>query len=268
MKINLLLIIIFLSFLFFAGVNFEHGLVGLTRLNGEGCQCHGVELTDSVYVWIEGPDSLFAGETTNYKILMSGGPAVNGGFNVAAIFGALESVDSLSQTILYLDSLPLQLTHTMPNPFVNDTVLWNFSYTAPDSIVADTIYSVANSVNGDGNPQVGDEWNFGENFPITIVKVPVIVEDKSIPKDFYLAQNYPNPFNPNTIIQYAVGSRQFVSLKVYDVLGNEITTLVNEAKPAGIYQVIFNGINLPSGIYVYKLQSGNFVESKKMVLTK
>jgi len=85
---------------------------------------------------------------------------------------------------------------------------------------------------------------------------------------FNLKQNYPNPFNPSTSIQYAISNRQFVSLKVYDVLGNEIATLVNEEKPAGNYEVNFNALRLSSGIYFYKLQAGSFVETKKMILMR
>jgi photosystem II stability/assembly factor-like uncharacterized protein len=97
------------------------------------------------------------------------------------------------------------------------------------------------------------------------------VEDEissSQPKVFHLLQNYPNPFNPSTSIQYAVSSRQFVSLKVYDVLGNEIATLINEDKPAGSYEVEFLGKELPSGIYFYQLHTSDYIETKKMVLTK
>jgi len=93
--------------------------------------------------------------------------------------------------------------------------------------------------------------------------------------DFLLSQNYPNPFNPSTSIQYAISNRQFVQLKVYDVLGNEITTLVNEEKPEGMYNVQFTMNNLPagrqglsSGIYFYQLKAGNYLETKKMILMK
>jgi hypothetical protein len=93
-----------------------------------------------------------------------------------------------------------------------------------------------------------------------------------IPGEIQLFQNYPNPFNPSTIIQYSVSNRQFVSLKVYDILGNDIATLVNEEKTAGAYDVEFsyglNHRNLPSGVYIYQLRAGNFVETKKMILTK
>ena len=88
------------------------------------------------------------------------------------------------------------------------------------------------------------------------------------PVDFSLKQNYPNPFNPSTSIQYTIGSRQFVQLKVYDVLGNEIAALVDEYKPEGMYDVQFTMNNLASGIYFYQLRAGNFLETKKMVITK
>ncbi|GMU95605.1 FG-GAP-like repeat-containing protein [Ignavibacterium album] len=91
------------------------------------------------------------------------------------------------------------------------------------------------------------------------------------PDKFVLEQNYPNPFNPTTVIQYQIMSRQFVTMKVYDVLGNEVKTLVNEFKEPGTYKVEFNlgqTISLPSGIYIYKLSSGSFVSSKKMIYLK
>jgi hypothetical protein len=94
------------------------------------------------------------------------------------------------------------------------------------------------------------------------------VEEKIHLETFLLEQNYPNPFNPTTSIQYVVANRQFVSLKVYDVLGNEISTLVNEEKSAGNYQVSFNASQLSSGIYFYKINSGNFSATKKMILMR
>ena len=90
------------------------------------------------------------------------------------------------------------------------------------------------------------------------------------PKEFLLEQNYPNPFNPSTSIQYAISSTQLVTLKVYDLLGREVATLVNEEKTAGSYNAQFtmNNVQLSSGIYFYKLQAGDFVETKKMILLK
>jgi len=108
------------------------------------------------------------------------------------------------------------------------------------------------------------------------------MEDENfLRKDFVLYQNYPNPFNPSTKIKYSIPSvtlRQaqsdnWVTLKVYDILGNEVATLVNEYKPAGNYEVDFNshsdkGQNLSSGVYFYRLQAGSFVETKKMILLR
>ncbi|MDP2037568.1 MAG: T9SS type A sorting domain-containing protein [Ignavibacteria bacterium] len=96
-----------------------------------------------------------------------------------------------------------------------------------------------------------------------------------IPAIHKLLQNYPNPFNPETTIEYSIPTEahrgefiQRVTLKVYDVLGRYITTLVNEEKSAGYYKATFNGINLPSGVYFYQLKTGNFIETKKLVLLK
>jgi len=94
------------------------------------------------------------------------------------------------------------------------------------------------------------------------------IEDNVNVNNFNLQQNYPNPFNPTTVIKYAISDKEFVTLKVYDVLGNEVTTLVNEEKSAGNYKVDFNAAAIASGIYFYRLQSGNFTETKKMILVR
>jgi hypothetical protein len=93
-------------------------------------------------------------------------------------------------------------------------------------------------------------------------------DDYQFLNSYELSQNYPNPFNPSTNIQYAISSRQLISLKVYDILGNEIATLVNEEKSAGQYEVEFDGTGLPSGIYFYQIKADSFIETKKMILLK
>ena len=106
--------------------------------------------------------------------------------------------------------------------------------------------------------------------PIVVEKTSVtdVAEEKIQPKEFSLAQNYPNPFNPSTTISYTLPIAGLVSLKVYDVLGNEVATLVNEEKTAGNYEVNFNASNLSSGTYIYKISAGDFVQTKKMILMK
>ena len=83
-----------------------------------------------------------------------------------------------------------------------------------------------------------------------------------------LKQNYPNPFNPKTTINYSVKSTGLVTLKVYDILGNEVASIVNERKEPGDYSVTFNATNLPSGIYVYRLTTNDLVQSKKLIVMK
>jgi photosystem II stability/assembly factor-like uncharacterized protein len=98
-----------------------------------------------------------------------------------------------------------------------------------------------------------------------------VENEDEVLKNFYLEQNYPNPFNPSTVIRYQLPVNGVVSLKVYDVLGNEIATLVDEYKEAGRYELEFNvgqTISLSTGVYIYRLTSGNFTASRKMLLMK
>jgi hypothetical protein len=92
--------------------------------------------------------------------------------------------------------------------------------------------------------------------------------DKNFPNDFELFQNYPNPFNPTTTIRYQIRTSGFVSLKVYDAIGQEVATLVSETKSSGVHEVTFNGSKFSSGVYVYRLQIGNYSLTKKLVLMK
>jgi hypothetical protein len=88
------------------------------------------------------------------------------------------------------------------------------------------------------------------------------------PETFALYNNYPNPFNPSTKIRYAISQTAFTSLKVYSILGQEVAVLISEEKTPGVYEVNFDAANLASGTYLYKLQAGNFIETKKMIVLK
>jgi len=103
-----------------------------------------------------------------------------------------------------------------------------------------------------------------EGQPIVSVKA----SNFAPPDGYILAQNYPNPFNPTTTIKYSIDQASDVQIKVFDVLGDEISTLVNEEKPAGAYEVTWNASDFPSGVYFYTLQAGEFLSSKKMILLK
>ena len=107
--------------------------------------------------------------------------------------------------------------------------------------------------------------------PVLIVKYSGpnnITQQGSKPNEFFLHQNYPNPFNPATVIRYSIPASGHVSLKVFDILGNEIATLVDEVKNAGTFTQEWNAAGVPSGLYFYRLTSGNLVSTKKMLLVK
>jgi enterochelin esterase family protein len=101
-------------------------------------------------------------------------------------------------------------------------------------------------------------------FPIT----SDVKKEEIVPREFVLAQNFPNPFNPNTKIRYSIPHQSDVLIKVYDILGREVETLLSEEKPSGIYEITWYAENLPSGVYFYQIKAGDFVETKKMVLMK
>lgn len=94
------------------------------------------------------------------------------------------------------------------------------------------------------------------------------VDPNIFPSTYLLKQNYPNPFNSNTKIVFSIPQQTFVLLKIFDLLGGEVATLVNEEKQTGYYEIEFNGSSLPSGVYFYQLKAGNFVETKKMILLR
>ncbi len=194
-------------------------------------------------------------------------------------------IGNFQSQIIY-DGDSLQYIENLPD-FVFNMLYENYQYV--DSVLyAD---SVANAFAGNHNSSTyyNKFWEIAKNFTIGLFQkasyriacviytewieaggsTTNIYEDKNdLPSGFSLSQNYPNPFNPVTNIHYVVGSRQSVTLKVYDLLGNEVAVLVNEVEPAGEYEVEFSAISLPSGIYFYRLQAGNFIETNKMILLK
>lgn len=110
-------------------------------------------------------------------------------------------------------------------------------------------------------------------FDVLFLKIPISaitdVEEENVPKtNFSLMQNYPNPFNPGTVISFDLPEANFVAIKLYDLLGNEISTIINEYKPAGNYKINFDGSNLASGIYLCTMQAGSFIQTNKLILIK
>jgi hypothetical protein len=141
-----------------------------------------------------------------------------------------------------------------------------------DSIGFAPFVSFAGDINGDGYDEIfayDPNYNVGKVLIYSYNKTTDVGDERdNYPNNFWLSQNYPNPFNPITKIQYALGKRQFISLKVYDILGRQVATLVNEEKSAGSYTIEFNAGELSSGIYFYQLKAGDFISTKKFVLLK
>lgn len=127
-------------------------------------------------------------------------------------------------------------------------------YTFTDEKISNGKYSYRlKQIDNDG------KYEYSKEIEIDVDKIPTV---------FALAQNYPNPFNPATVISFQLPVDSKVQLKIYDVVGSEVATLVNEERPAGFHHVEFNARGLASGIYFYSLQAGEFLQIKKFVLMK
>jgi hypothetical protein len=160
----------------------------------------------------------------------------------------------------------------------NGSLIWSKTIGGMD----EEILSQSSQLNDGTYISIGSTYSFGAGqrdlWLIKFAPDPTYVNDEITTKidSYVLLQNYPNPFNPGTTIRYTVSfvgvaifaSTTIVVLKVYDVLGNEIATLVNEEKPAGTYEIEWDAIGLPSGVYFYQLQTEGFLETKKMILLK
>jgi hypothetical protein len=128
------------------------------------------------------------------------------------------------------------------------------------------------ALSADGNTAIVggtyDSSGIGAAWVFTRSGTPVREEAANVPLQFVLEQNYPNPFNPSTKIQFSIVHRQLTIVKVYDVLGREVATLVNAVKEPGTYTVEFDASSLASGVYFYRLQAGTYVETRKLLLLK
>lgn len=190
------------------------------------------------------------------------------------------SVNKLyNYVILILLLIPLseirpQVQHLI---LADTTIATTATFIGTNSITAGPNFTISNTGNatfltgGQIYLRTGVSVVSGGTFKTVLDTTLVGVEygdEKIIPENFSLLQNYPNPFNPSTKIKYAIPQSSMVVLKVIDILGNEVETLVNEEKQAGSYELSWYAENLPTGVYFYQLKVGNFVETKKMVLMK
>lgn len=251
-----------ISGMYYTAFSRSGGIVGVTRKgNNPGCTCHGGSPTPSVNVQWLGPDTVNVGQTVNFSLVISGGPLVRAGTNIAARNGTLAIVDNS------LRAQSGELTHTSPKAPSGGNVTFAFSYRAPNTPGLDTIFANGNSVDNTGDTD-NDNWNFAANRRVIVRTSTGITQNNGIPVEFALSQNYPNPFNPETVISFSITSREFTSLQVIDITGRVVATLVNEVLPSGIYSVKLNAGNFASGMYFYSLTSGSNRDVKKMTVLK
>ncbi|MDR3626279.1 MAG: DUF4434 domain-containing protein [Ignavibacteriaceae bacterium] len=114
----------------------------------------------------------------------------------------------------------------------------------------------------------GGSWTFDDEYEVRNGNATGVEETNNVPKEYALMQNYPNPFNPSTVIRYQIAKEGNVTLKIYNMLGKEVKTLVNEKREAGSYSIDLNASTLPSGVYFYRIISGSYSDTKKMILLK
>jgi hypothetical protein len=216
--------------------------------------------------------------TNIFGDIVVGTPFINTGFGVHQRYASISGYytftsvggDSLfGYAVLYTQGLPVadltmggRTTRSSYQQWVSD-----FEYFSPD--IPDTCllwFGIS------GTPDNGDTVHVGSSFKLDDLVVSGVVEgvktSAAQPLGFALHQNYPNPFNPTTTIEFSIQQSEFVSLKIYDVLGSEVAALVNEVKNPGSYAVTWNAAGLASGLYLYRLQTGTGVQQRKMILQK
>jgi hypothetical protein len=232
------------------------------KTSTSGCgSCHGSSGTAGVSVTITGPDTVVAGQTAQYSLVINRAGKTGAGLDVATRRGSLGAVTSGTR----LQSG--EITHNDNLLMSNGAVTVQFSYTAPATIGLDTIWAVGIATNTSGSSS-GDEWNWSANRSLYVKLATGINQTNSELNDYNLSQNFPNPFNPSTSIGYNIPKESFVELSIYDVSGKFVKTLVSENKFAGNYSITFTGEELSSGVYYYKLTAGDFSKTMKMIMMK
>jgi hypothetical protein len=235
-------------------LSYPNGITGATLKSGTaGCgNCHSGSKTATLTV--KAPASMQTSQTVLCTVIVAGS---NTGIDIAASRGTLAPV-----TRLRLQSG--ELTH----PSMGSGT-YVFNYTAPSTAGSDTIFATGLSGAKDG------PWNHAPKFPLTVTSLTSAREGQA-PIAYALAQNYPNPFNPSTTIEYSIADPSFVTLKVFNILGQEVATLVNGEQAPGRRSLRFDGEGLASGVYFYRLEARSgppsaapsFLETRKFLLTR
>jgi hypothetical protein len=238
--------------------SYGSGVAGRTLLGSTpGCTCHQSSSNSAVVVTLSGPATLQAGQTGTYTFSVSrnSGTFSTGGIDIAVSSGTLGLGTS---TGIKLSSG--EIVHS--SKFTGATTK-TFTYTAPN-----TSGTVTMAATGAGGPSSPPNWNHATSLTITISPLSGITKIEETANSYSLGQNYPNPFNPVTKINYSIPKSSNVKISIFDILGQNVESLVNEKQDAGTYSVEFDASKLSSGVYYYKIEAGEFTSIKKMTLVK
>ncbi len=250
-----------LTLLVISGISLEvfsygNGVAGRTQKPGStpGCTCHQNSPNTAVVVSVTGPATLNPGATGTYTLSVSrsSGTFSTGGIDIAVSSGTLATGGT--------SGIKLSSGEIVHSAKFTGATTKTFTLTAPNTPGTITIYCTGA---GGSNPPA---WNHGANFIVNVVSGINQIEE--VATTYSLAQNFPNPFNPTTNISFSVPKSEFVNISVYDITGKLVQELVNSNLAAGKYNATWNADNFASGVYFYKIQSGDFVEMKKMSLIK
>lgn len=233
----------------FNGFALPSGITGRTLKPGStpGCAMKGCHTgAEQGSVTIKAPTFLRANEAARCTVLVSG---ANTGIDISVSDGFLAPVSRLIE-------VNGELTHPTPGSGV-----YVFDYTAPATPGTQAIYATGSSGGASG------PWNFASN-ALIYVDLIASAQSSSSPLAFSLGQNFPNPFNPSTQIRFSLAKKGWTSLKVFNLLGEVVATLENGVMEAGQHTVSWSAKGFPSGVYVYRLESGDAVETRRMILLK
>ena len=241
-----------ITFLIMLAYSFETSLASPGGITGRtlkgpnaGCTpCHGGG--QNTVVTLTGPSTMEVNTTAVCTVQVSGNSS---GVDIAVSGG------QLSENSSRLKVSGDELTHVSAG-----SGTYIFSYTAPSTPGTETIY--ATGVTSRNGP-----WNHAPSLTVTVTGTVASVGDEQ-PLSYALEQNFPNPFNPSTLIAFSIPTAAPVTLAVYNLTGELVSTLVNEPKAAGRYTVTFESPGLPSGMYLYRITAGSFVATRKFLLLK
>jgi predicted GH43/DUF377 family glycosyl hydrolase len=214
----------------------------------------------------------FSGSITGFKMWYGGGNGIGTGDIGFASTDIFPPAVPTGLKAFYIDSIPANKLSWDEN--TEEDFSYYTIYRSTSNTSYEKIGQVSNSFFLDSTLMTGSMYavsatdNLGNESAKSDPVVTGLSETSEVPIKYYLSSNYPNPFNPATKIRYQIANAGMVSLQVYNLLGEVVATLVNEEKPVGTYELTWNAENLSSGVYFYRLQAGNFIETKKMLLLK